>query len=183
MAATSCDMDLLSGQVGDPGSATVRNLPPGGEVRLLFGGIEVGSATAPLAAQSAGAPVRFNGPALPAQAGTSTVRIDFVVPQVAPGVYLVTAVGVGFAVSCHAGLDGFEVLAGNITRPDSGGLGTLPRTGIFIALLLALALVLLLVGRALVEASHERRRAEDRVAAAAVSARARDAERRGLVPK
>lgn len=155
-ASVTCEADLATGQPGDEASATIRNLPPGGEVRLLFGGIDVG--------------------------GTSTDRIDFTVPDLPPGTHLLTAVGVGFAVSCSAGLDGVEVLAGTITRRPEGS-GALPRTGVFVALLVAVAVALLLLGRALVGVARDRRRREARAARAAVDARARDAERRGLVPK
>ncbi len=154
----TCELEVLQARPGDALSATVQGLPPGGEARLLVGGTDVG--------------------------GTTTGRIDFLVPELAPGTHLVTAVGVGFAVTCHAGLDGVEVLAGTITRaPRSGGLGALPRTGDFVGLMVAVAVALLLVGRALVEASAERRRGEARAAGAALHERAREAERRGLLPK
>jgi hypothetical protein len=179
--AASCQLSLTSGNVGAEVTATVQNVPFGSTVRILLGGIEVGRATAPLQGQSSGAPVIFNGAALPAAAATTTVAVPFVVPAVAAGDYLVTAVGVDFTCSCTEGTSGFKVLGGGLPRvggtqtqnvsgnDSSRGLGALPRTGIYVALLLAIAAALLLVGRALLEASRRRQAAADDAARSSAS--------------
>ncbi|MGH9275785.1 MAG: hypothetical protein ACRDZU_14155 [Acidimicrobiales bacterium] len=147
----TCSFDLRTGSPGDTGELHVENVPFGGTVRVLIGGAEAGRATAPLAAQAAGAPVRFGGTALPAQARATTLDIPFTVPDLPPGQHTVTAVGVDFALTCDPG--GLEVLAAS--EKSRGGF--LPRTGIYIALLLVIAIVLLIVGRRLVSASRRRR--------------------------
>ncbi len=142
----------------------MQNVSFGATVRIIIGGEESGSATAPLPAQSSGGVVLFGGAALPAGAATTTLNIGVTVPDLEPGSYLATAVGPDFTIPCGPGENGaFEVLASDETaRP---GDGSLPRTGIYIALLLALAVVLLLVGRALLSAARRRRNADERARA------------------
>lgn len=154
----TCDLSVTEGEVGTSVTATVFNVPFGGTVRVLFGGVEVGRATAPLQGQSVGVPVLFDGAALPRQATTTTVAIPFVVPDVGPGLYLVTAVGVDFTCFCSPETGGNFKVLGAVTGGPKGG--SLPRTGIYVALLLVVALLLLLIGRALLEASRRRRAAE-----------------------
>lgn len=135
----ACALSVTAGAPGTSVSAQVTNVPSGGTVRILLGGTEVGRGTA--------------------QATTATtLAIAFVVPDLAPGRYLVTAVGADFTLRCGPDADGmFEVLAGSQGRADGGsGSGSLPRTGIYVGLLLALALALFLAGRALLEASRRR---------------------------
>jgi len=132
-------------------------------VRILFDGEEVGRATAEaeVVANATGAAVLFGGVALPAGRATTTVEIDFVVPERPPGEYLVSAVGDTFTRECGPGNGGmFSVLAASAGRkgPDGGG-GSLARTGVYIGLLVVLGLVLLLAGRALVEPARRRRTA------------------------
>lgn len=145
-----CGTSLESAQVGASVTATVSNVPPGTTVRILFNGSEVASGTADVQAQSVGGPVLFGGVSLPAQANGS-VSLKFAVPDVPPGTYTIAAVGDTFTVICGSG--GFTVLGAS-----QGGGGSLARTGVFAGLLLAIALVLLLVGRALMEESKRRKR-------------------------
>ena len=155
--AATCELTVTSGEPGVEGTATVHNVPFGGTVRILLGGIEVGRATAPQSAQSVGAPVLLGGQVLPQQAARTTVTVPFVVPSMPPGPYLMTAVGVDFAGVCSAETGGHvDVLGETVTR-DGGG-RSLPRTGIYVLLLLAIAVALVLTGRALIEESRRRRR-------------------------
>jgi hypothetical protein len=150
----TCALSAEAGQPGDSVSATVSGVPAGELVRILFGGIEVGRAEA--------AP----GPEL-----FTTVTIGFTVPDVRADTYLVVAVGDTFTAECEAA---FLIVAGEaIQRPGSvdadgngnsgGGGGSLPRTGIYVGLLLAVAVALLLMGRALLEGSRRRRRRASRL--------------------
>lgn len=155
-ADVSCQVTVTRAEAGASVTATVADVPFGATVRLLLGGNEVGRATAPLAAQATGSPVLYGGQPLARAAETTTVAIAFRVPSLAPGDYLMTAVGPSFTCSCAAETGGrFEVLAGTITRAPSAG--SLPRTGFYVVLFLGAALLLLLVGRALVEASRRDR--------------------------
>jgi len=156
-AEASCSLSVTVGEAGDPVTATVINVEVGGTVRILFGGVEVGRATAP--AQGGEAQT------------TTSVSITFEVPDVEPGRYLVTAVGADFTATCSASVGGqfevreTEVLAGGVTR-DGGGEGgsSLPRTGLYLALLVTIAIGLLLLGRTLLERSRRRRRRAHRAA-------------------
>ena len=144
-AQATCDLTITEGQAGAGVTATVAGVASETTVRILFGGVEVGRAATPAQGQSG-----------------SALAIPFVVPDVSPGDYLVTAVGPDFTSTCETEVGGlFSVLGGTLARGSGGGGGALPRTGIFVALFLVIALVLLLVGRALVEASRRRRRAAD----------------------
>lgn len=135
-AEVTCELSVTEARVGASVTALVREVPAGATVRVLFGGQEVGRATA---ATGAG----------------TTVEVTFDVPDLAPGRYLVTAVGGSFTARCGAGTDGyFAVLA---AQTGAGGGGSLPRTGVYAGLLAASALALLLVGRALLESSRRRR--------------------------
>lgn len=140
----------LSATSGEPGTrieARVSDVPPGSTIRILFDGEEVGRGTA-----TAG-PSAFRG-TVGGQPG-ATVEIDFVVPDVGPGSYVVSAVGPNFTVE----FDGFEVLAsaeGGVTGSNDGG-GRLAFTGLNILLLALVALALIVGGRAIVKAARERR--------------------------
>ena len=131
-----CELSATSGPAGVAVTATVRDMPPGSTVRLLFGGEEVGRGTV--------------------TGASTTVLIDFRVPAVNPGRYLVTAVGGDVTVACGTDTDGyFAVLAAQATRGDDR---SLPRTGVYAALLVAAAAALFVVGRGVLEASRRRRR-------------------------
>ncbi len=136
----TCSLDLTAGDSGDPMTATVHDVPAGELVRLLFGGVEVGRVDAPGTDPDA----------------LTTVTIEFTIPSVPSGDYLVAAVGSTFTADCAAH---FVVDVGGETIERPGGSGPLPSTGIYVGLLLAVALVCLLVGRSLLEASRRRRRA------------------------
>lgn len=164
----TCGLSVTEGGVGTSVTATVSNVPPGGTVRILFGGSEVASGTAPIAAQGTGAVVLLGGRQLAEQAATTSIVLQFVVPDVPPGSYLVTAVGVGFTCVCSPQTNGmFSVLGAAVDRP--GGGGALPRTGIYAALFVAIAVALLVLGRTLLEASRRRRRRAEREARAAAN--------------
>jgi len=145
----TCSLSIPEGRPGDTVVATVNNVFFGERVRLLFDGVQVGATSAPLAASSVGAPVAFGGVALPAQAVATSVKITFTVPKAAVGSHTVSAVGDTFTCLCNPnGL--FRVLA-----PKAGG--KLAKTGVYAALLLAMAAVFLLSGRAFVAESRRRR--------------------------
>ena len=135
-------------------------------MRILFDGVQVGSGTAPggaVTGAAAGAPIQFNGAALPVQAAADTsVTITFKVPDVVVGAHSVTAVGANFTCFCNP--DGvFTVLAANGTS------ASLARTGIYLALFLVAAAFCFVLGRAFLRASH--------IARARAEAAAREAER------
>lgn len=148
----TCSLDITTGEAGSPGTAQVFSVQAGVTVRLLFDGAEVGSA------EALGAP------------GTSSnVTIGFTVPEVDPGSYVVAAVGPSFAAECDGSLEVGAVAGENIVRPGtdpsgnvagsgSGRVGPLPRTGVYIALLVVIALAALILGRILLAASRRRRR-------------------------
>lgn len=144
----SCHLRTRSGVVGSRATVTVRAVPRGTTVRVLFDGQQVaeGQATGP------GSSPRMN------------IDIDFTVPEAEPGAHEVTAVGVDFSVSCRTGTGArFEVLASGESR---GGGGSLARTGVYVGLLVAVAGALLVAGRALLVESKRRRRRAGRSAGA-----------------
>jgi LPXTG-motif cell wall-anchored protein len=135
----------------------VSNVPVGEHVRILFDGDQVGSgdAEADAVANARSSVVRFGGASVPAGVATATVVIDFVVPSRPQGTYIVTAVGATFTAPCGPGIGGeFGVLATTTGGDD----GSLPKTGIYVGVLVAVALALLVAGRALLVASRRRRR-------------------------
>lgn len=137
-----CELTLTVGPPGTAVTAVILNVTFGDTIRVLFGGTEVGRATAPQADEST--------------AQVTSLTIDFVVPQVAAGRYLVTAVGGTFTGECSPEAGLFDVLAATQSRGD--GSGALPRTGVYAALLVALALALVVAGRAALAESRRRRR-------------------------
>ena len=178
-ADTGCSLSAAKGKPGQEIHATVFPVQPGAIVRILFNGEQVGIGTAPstpigianqvartgapsldfgVTAQAASSPVRFG------QAGPVTsVTISFLVPDIAPGVASVTAVGANFTCFCNP--DGaFTVLA-----KDAGRTGALARTGIYVSLFLVAAAFCFVLGRAFLRASH--------IARARAEAAAREAER------
>jgi hypothetical protein len=124
------------------------NVPAGTTVEFRLGGQPV--ATASSSASTAGA--------------KADAAASFTVPNLPPGQYELTAVGPGFLVSCtSAGGNGFGVLAEGAETPrgDTGGSpggGSLARTGITVAVLVAIALALIVLGRGVLEAGRRRRR-------------------------
>ena len=146
----TCSLSVPEGRVGETVTATVRGVFLGENVRLLFDGVQVGATTAPtVAAASAGGGAVFNGASLPAQVVTTSVTITFKVPAAAPGVHIVTAVGDTFSCFCNPN-GAFRVLAAKSPR-------SLARTGIYTALYLVLAAILLGIGSELVLRARRRR--------------------------
>jgi hypothetical protein len=148
----SCRLRTASGEVGSRASVTVKAVARGTTVRLLFDGRPVAEAEA----TGPGNSPRIN------------VDIDFTVPEAEPGMHEVTAVGADFSVSCRTSRgNGFEVvgdaqvLSAQVGRGDGGNDGgsSLPRTGIYLGLLVAVALGLVVAGRALLAGSKRRGRA------------------------
>jgi hypothetical protein len=132
-------LSATSGAPGDIIVAELDHVPPGTEARLLFDGEELTRGTATGTGES------------------GSLSLSFAVPSHAtPGHgHTVVFVGRGFQCDATNGA-GFAVLAQDTAR---GGGGSLARTGMMIALYLAIALILLLVGGALVQAARRRRQA------------------------
>jgi hypothetical protein len=159
----TCSLSIPEGRPGDTVTATVNGVFLNETVRIFFDDLQVGITKAPatlgaqlprtgsVSGQSAGGAVVFNGAALPAQQQvTVSVQVQFTVPPAAAGTHIVTAVGDTFTCFCNP--DGaFRVLGAKAAK------GTMPRTGITIALFLAVAAALLVAGRGLVAASRRRR--------------------------
>ncbi len=80
---------------------------------------------------------------------TTSVKITFRVPNAAPGTHIVTAVGDTFSCFCNPN-GRFLVLAQKSAR-------SLPKTGIYVALFLVLAAILLGIGSELVLRARRRR--------------------------
>jgi hypothetical protein len=164
-ADTACTLNLTRARPGELVTARVFPVAPGAIVRILFDGVQVGIGQAPggpVVANATGAPVQFNGVALLAQtAVTTSVTIEFRVPDVTVGDHSITAVGSNFTCFCNP--DGvFTVLAKTASN-------SLARTGVYLALFLVAALFCFVLGRAFLRASH--------IARARAEAAAREAER------
>lgn len=148
--APACSVSSKIVAPGQSLTARIERLTPGTEVTLLFDGSAVGRATATTR---------------PGQTSASA-DVNFVVPSDArPGQHTLVFSGAG--VSCDAtGGTGLTVAAGvavlgeSTTRVGAGtGVGgSLARTGITIAVLLAVAVALLAVGWRLVQGARRRRR-------------------------
>ncbi len=135
----SCSSDLTVGAPGASGVLTIDDAPFGATVRVLIGGAEAGRATAPDAVPGA-------------SEEAAVLAVPFSIPDLAAGRYSVTAVGADFTVTC-APVSTVQVAG--VTEERSGGI--LPRTGVYVALLAVLAIVLLIVGQRLVAAARRRR--------------------------
>ena len=156
----SCQLKTKSAPPGGSATVTVRAVPRGDDVRVLFDGEEVAEAEA-------------TGP------GTSphvSVDITFTVPMSAEaGTHQVVASGASFSVACQTGngadfevTASGEVLGEQITREGHGSGGSaLPKTGVYLGFLVAIAALLVLLGRAFMEASRLQRRQAARDARAA----------------
>ena len=149
----SCSVDVGVVVGGQVANATVVNAAGGAAIQITLDGAPAGSGVAD---------------------GAGSATVAFTVPEgIAPGSHAVFAIGAGFSASCgevtvegvgsnvvenpQPGAGGAgDVGAGEIDRGVSGG--SLARTGIEVALLLVIALVLLLVGRWLVGIERRRRR-------------------------
>lgn len=179
-ADTGCTLSKAQGRPGELIEAVVFPVDAGAVVRVLINGQQVGIGTAPtspalattgplarsgapsldfgVTAQSAGVPVRFEQ-----TRPLTSVTISFRVPDLAPGVVSVTAVGANF--SCFCNPDGIFTILGK----DAGRTGALARTGIYVALFIVAAVFCFVLGRAFLRASH--------IARARAEAAAREAER------
>jgi hypothetical protein len=96
------------------------------------------------------------------------VPLSFTVPVLDPGRYSLVVVGINFQADCAAASGGFGVLGTGVEAPRGGGgvgPGSLARTGIAVALLVAIGVALIVVGRGVLEASRRRRRHAARAAA------------------
>ncbi|HEV8115994.1 MAG TPA: hypothetical protein VGP53_07135, partial [Acidimicrobiales bacterium] len=115
-------------------------MPIGETVRIIFGDVEVGRATAggDVTANATAGAVVFGGPQQ--AVGTATVEVTFTVPALSPGTYVVSAVADSFTRPCGR----FEVLAAGAAR---GGAGSLPKTGIYVGALVLAAAALVITGR------------------------------------
>lgn len=147
----SCSTSASVATAGQVLSASVASAPAGASIQITVDGVAAGSGTAD-------------------SAGSATIA--FTVPAgIAPGSHTVFAVGAGFSASCgELGVEGVQSnvvenpaqgggAAGDVAGNDvARGGGSLARTGIELALLLAIALALLLVGRRMVAAERRRRR-------------------------
>ena len=134
----TCRLSPEEGRVNDSITATVSGVFLGENVRLLFDGVQVGATTAP-----------NTGGTTTGGVTTTSVSFSFRVPAAAPGVHIVTAVGDTFSAFC--GPNGqFRVLAAKSPR-------SLARTGIYTALYLVLAAILLGIGSELVLRARRRR--------------------------
>ena len=143
----ACDLSVTAGAPGTPVRATVTGVSAGDTVRVVFDGADVGRAEA-----------EADG------AGSAAAVVDFRVPTRPPGTYDVVAVGASFTASCGPEEGGgFGVLSAGVSQ---GGRSPLPRTGVYVGLLLAGAAALIVFGRGiLAEGRRRRRRAQPRHAA------------------
>jgi len=141
----SCRLRETTVAPGDTDTARLKAVPRDSEVEIRFDGRVVAKDTA----SGAGSSPRVNA------------DIDFVVPSDATsGDHDVTAVSSEFTAPCGTATvpDG-EVLGETVTNDGTGGSGSLPKTGVYVALLLVIGVALLIVGRAVLEASRQRARA------------------------
>jgi hypothetical protein len=124
---------------GEVRFATVDHVPAGATIRITFDGVTVGSGLA---------------------SATGHANVAFTVPdEVGPGVHPVFAIGAAFSVACGTfgtteAPQPADVAGNNAER----GASSLPRTGIEIAFLVALAVVLVVGGQRLVAYELRRRR-------------------------
>jgi hypothetical protein len=135
-----CTASSSTAARGDHLFATISNVPVGSQVALTFDGVKVGEATA-----------TSDGAARPALGGAV---VHWTVPvEAEAGPHALVFSGVG--VFCNPADGGLEILGETTTRV--GG-GSLARTGTQVALYLAFALVLVVVGAQLLRVARRRRR-------------------------
>jgi 5'-nucleotidase len=149
----TCSTSATVATGGQVLSASVANAPAGAAIQITIDGVTAGSGAAD---------------------ATGSATIAFTVPAgIAPGTHAVFAVGAGFSASCgDLSVEGVQSNVVENPAPGGGGAagvagddvargrsgGSLARTGIELALLLAIALALLVVGRRLIAAERRRRR-------------------------
>jgi hypothetical protein len=174
--APSCSLSTNSATPGTKVTGTITNIPVGTTVTLLFDGNKVAKETATADGQGQAAlaaiPSAGHLSAGAATADTSGGAImSFTVPNTATGPgHTVVFSGAGFSCDATGGA-GFEVKAAAIEKNPGNGGTNLARTGMQIAVYLAVALVLIVVGLQLLRASRARRRRHQRRPAARQSVR------------
>lgn len=141
----SCQLRTKAAAPGETVTVHLKAIARGDEVEIRLDGEPLAQATA---TKSGSSPrVSFD--------------VDFVVPtDTQPGTHSVAAVGADFNASCQTGSgEDLEVAAGAVRsgEKERGG-GSLARTGMYLALLVAVALGLLVVGRAVLAESRRRAR-------------------------
>lgn len=154
----ACSLSPLEATVGTKVTATITNIPVGTEVVLLFDGNQIAkeTATADGQGQQALAALRRAGHlsvAAVVQDTSGGAVMSFTVPTTSVGQHTVVFSGAGFSCDATGGV-GFKVLAAAINKPG----GSLSNTGMQVALYLAVALVLIVVGLQLVRFARARRR-------------------------
>lgn len=166
-AEPECIVSQNAGRIGVNVDVVITNVPIGIRVNLLLNGIQVdsavaggsGSAAATLGSPGDGALKSARSAKSAAQAsGLADVRFDFRVPSGPSGSYTLIAVGDGFVCECFPFTILREVAGGNDQNPGRNNGGNLARTGFTVLGLLLVAALLLVLGRAMVEASRRRNR-------------------------
>lgn len=147
----TCTVSATAAHRGDLVSATLTNVPVGIHVRLLFDGQQVAEGDTVATGTTGSITLTFAVPAN-ASAGSHTLVFAGAGVQCDP---LGTA---GFGVQ----VEGEQILARGDTGGSGNSGGSLARTGVQIALLLAVAIVLFLLGSAAVRAARRRRRRLER---------------------
>lgn len=146
----SCQLRTRAAAPGETVTVHLKAIPRGEQVEIRLDGEVVAKATA----TSSGSSPRVN------------FHVDFVVPSdTEPGEHVVTAVGADFTEPCRTAngdnlqVADTEVLSGGQSRNrGDGGGGSLARTGLYAGLLIAVAMGLLVVGRAVLAESRRRAR-------------------------
>jgi hypothetical protein len=135
-----CEMSVSEARPGDTVTAKVTGVAPGTELHVSFNGEIVATGEADAEGKAS---------------------IQFTVPSVDDGQYRVFVTGAGVSAECS--LDpGFAVLGSGQGNGGGDDGGSLAFTGANVAILVAVALVLLIAGRAFLEASRRRRLARVR---------------------
>lgn len=162
-----CVVSQLSGVIGANVDVTITNVPVGLRVNLILNGVTVDTAVSgegdsqAASLGSGGAPksaARLASVAAPAQtAAVADVNFSFRVPSGPAGSYSLFAVGDGFRCDCFPFAVIRQVEGDTIQNPGGSTTGgNLARTGFTVLGLLVLAAVLLVLGKAMVEASRRR---------------------------
>ena len=139
---TTCRLREDTSSPGATATARVQAAPRDTEVQIRFDGVVVAEEMA-------------TGPG---QSPQVNIDIDFVVPEDAePGDHDVSAVGAGFSVSCGTLTVQSETTPAGFSR--DGGSGSAAKSGIYVAIALAVLAALVMVRRSVLDASRQRARA------------------------
>jgi hypothetical protein len=177
-ASVHCSVSTAAAHPGDVVLVTVTNVAVGTELSVAIDGVVVAKSVATADGQGTqtAAALAPAGHLSARQAQTGGAVIKFTVPAwLSPGSHSLVVFGAG--VSCTPSPSGFQVLgeqmvnelprsdvAGVLGRSDSRSGGVLALTGMWIALLLAIALVLMIIGAYLIREARRRRKARAREA-------------------